>query len=161
MTQILYPNELQSPELVLEFLEYAPHRFLREPTYHFRMVEPRSGSVAGRINLRASRSELIERYAGHIGYEVLPPFQGRRLSCRAVEMLKPLALRLGLDPLWITCDPENAASRRVCELAGGVLVETVAIPEDNQMYAAGARQKCRFRFDPNAAGILLEVARSA
>ena len=145
MAQPLYPNELQSPELVLEFQGYAPHRFLGEPSYHFWMIEPASGSVAGRINLRDSHAELVERYAGHIGYHVDEPFRGRKFALRAVEMLKPLAFRLGLNPLWITCDPENWASRRVCELAGGELVEQISIPETNLMYAAGTREKCRYR----------------
>ena len=147
MTQILYPNELQSPTLALEFLEYAPHRFLREPTYHFRMVAPLTGAAVGRINLRDSHAEIIEVYAGHIGYEVYAPFRGRHLAAQAVEMLKPLAYRLGLSPLWITCEPENAASRRTCEIAGGTLIETVAVPPESPMYAGGARSKCRYRID--------------
>jgi predicted acetyltransferase len=145
MAQALYPNELQTSELVLEFQGYAPHRFLGEPTYHFWMIEPASGSIAGRINLRDSHAELVERYAGHIGYEVYEAFQGRKLALRAVEMLKPLAFRLSLNPLWITCDPGNTASRRICELAGGQLVEQVVIPETNLLYAGGAREKCRYR----------------
>ena len=147
MVQALYPNELQSSELILEFQGHAPHRFLQEPTYHFWMIEPASGQVAGRINLRDSHTELVERYAGHIGYGVEEAFRGRRLALHAVEMLKPLAFRLGLNPLWITCDPANLASRRICELAGGEMVEEVKIPENNLMYAGGAREKCRYRID--------------
>ena len=150
MAQILYADELQTAELVLEFVEFAPHRFLREPTYHFRMIEPRTGAIAGQINLRASHAELVEIYAGHIGYAVNEAFRGRRYALKAVEMLKPLALRLGLDPLWMTCDPGNAASRRTCELAGGVLVETVRVPVGTVMYEAGAREKCRYRVEPAA-----------
>ncbi len=145
MVQPLYPNELQTPELILEFQGYAPHRVFGEPTYHFWMIDPATGQTAGRINLRHSHAELVERYAGHIGYAVDEAFRGRKLALRAVEMLKPLAFRLGLNPLWITCDPANSASRRTCELAGGELVEQVSIPETNRMYAAGAREKCRYR----------------
>jgi predicted acetyltransferase len=146
MVQALYPNELQTAELILEFQGYAPHRFLGEPTYHFWMIDPATGQVAGRINLRNSHAELVERYAGHIGYEVDSAFRGRKLALRAVEMLKPLAFRLGLNPLWITCDPGNTASRRICELAGGDLIEQVAIPASTMMHSAGAREKCRYRF---------------
>jgi predicted acetyltransferase len=145
MAQILYADELQTPELVLEFVEFAPHPVLREPTYHFRMIAPGSSATAGRINLRSSHAELVEKFAGHIGYEVLESFRGRRLALKAVEMLKPMSRRLGLDPLWITCNPENAASRRICELAGGTLVETLAVPPGNVLYEGGAREKCRFR----------------
>ena len=108
------------------------------------MTRP-AGASRGRINLRNSHAELVERYAGHIGYEVYEAFRGRKLALRAVEMLKPLAFRLGLNPLWITCDPDNQASRRICELAGGELVEQIAIPETSLMHAGGAREKCRYR----------------
>jgi predicted acetyltransferase len=147
MPQILYPNELQSSELVLEYLEYALHPFLGVPSWSFRMVDPQSSAYTGRINLRVGHSDLLERYAGHIGYSVDPDFRGHHYAAQAVEMLKPLAYRLGLDPLWITCDPDNAASRRTCERAGGLLVDIVEVPPDSPMWAAGARVKCRYRFD--------------
>ena len=35
--------------------------------------------------------------------------------------------------------PENAASARTCEIAGGKLLQTARIPEDNEMYAEGKR----------------------
>jgi predicted acetyltransferase len=47
--------------------------------------------------------------------------------------------------LWITCNPENVASRRTCELVGGELVDIVDLPVDSDMYKEGARQKCRYR----------------
>ena len=86
-------------------------------------------------------------YGGHIGYGVLPRYRGHRYAARACKLLFPLARRHGLNPLWITCNPDNIASRRTCELAGGKLVEIVDLPEDIDMYQAGERQKCRYRFD--------------
>jgi len=52
-----------------------------------------------------------------------------------------------LNPLWITCNPDNLASRKTCEIAGGVMMEIVDLPEHNIMYKQGERQKCRYRFD--------------
>jgi tagatose 1,6-diphosphate aldolase len=40
----------------------------------------------------------------------------------------PLAVRHGLSELWITCNPDNIASRRTCEAAGAELVEVVDLP---------------------------------
>ena len=51
-----------------------------------------------------------------------------------------------MTELWVTCNPDNIASRRTCELAGGVLVEIVDLPEDIDMYQEGERRKCRYRF---------------
>ena len=74
-----------------------------------------------------------------------PEHRGRRYAARGVRLLLPLAARHGIDPLWITCNPENLASRRTCELAGAELVEVVDLPPGEEMYQAGERQKCRYR----------------
>jgi predicted acetyltransferase len=86
-------------------------------------------------------------YAGHIGYGVHPLYRGHRYASRSVRLLMPLARRLGLDFLWITCDPENSASRRSLELAGAQFVEIVNVPEDCVIHQSGYPQKCRYRLD--------------
>jgi tagatose 1,6-diphosphate aldolase len=122
------------------------------PAYHFWMrVRPEfpfpSVTIAGGINLRVGHNHNLETYLGHIGYNVYPPARGRRYAQRAVQLLLPLARRHGINPVWITCNPENIASRRTCEAAGGRFVETVPLPRDHTLYARGERQKCRYRFD--------------
>jgi predicted acetyltransferase len=144
---VIYPDELQQKDLVLEFVEYAPHRFLGVPTYHFHMIDPESSAVIGRINLRDAQTPLIDKFAGHLGYEVAEQARGKRTAVRAIRMLLPLARRLGLDPLWITCDPENLASRRTCELIGATYVETVEVPGGSLLWLGGARLEARFRLD--------------
>lgn len=84
-------------------------------------------------------------YAGHIGYTVEPPHRGRRYAARSVALLVRLARRHEMSTLWITCDPDNAASRRTCELTGAELVEIVDVPRDDEIYREGSRQKCRYR----------------
>lgn len=147
MVQILYPNELQTPELTLEFLDYAPHQILREPTYHFLMRVPHVQAPVGRMNLRDSNAPLIVLYAGHVGYEVDEDYRGHGLAARGVEMLKPMARRLGLNPLWITSNIGNTASRRTSERAGATFVEVIDVPPGNIIYEAGVRQKARYRID--------------
>jgi hypothetical protein len=51
---------------------------------------------------------------------------------------------LRLDPLCITCDPDNAASRRTCELARAVFVEIVDVPETCIIHRTGHKKKCRY-----------------
>jgi predicted acetyltransferase len=124
------------------------------PAYHFWMrlrpapgLQPGPVTIAGGIGLRVGHTRNLEMYLGHIGYNVYPPARGRRLAARSVRLLLPLARRLGLDPLWITCNPDNHPSRRTCELAGGRLVDVVPLPPDHLLYAKGDREKCRYRFD--------------
>ena len=99
----------------------------------------------GGINLRVASTPEIELYAGHIGYFVHPPYRGRRYAARSLRLLVPLAWRLRLDPLWITCDPGNLAYRRTLELAGAEFIEMVDVPEDSIVHRSGRPCKCRYR----------------
>ncbi len=139
------PGLLRDGELSLVFVSFAPHRTHQVPTYHFRLVHSTSGEEMGLINLRSQTNITIERYAGHIGYSVHEPFRGHRYAARSVTLILPLARKLGIDPLWITCDPENIASRRSCEIAGAEFIEVVDLPPDYAGYAFGQRQKSRYR----------------
>lgn len=107
----------------------------------------RPATVMGRLTLRIGHTEHIEMYAGHIGYSVEPPYRGRRLAARSCLLVLPLARSHGINPLWITCNPENAASRRTCEIIGSTLVETVPIPPNDPLYRWDTKWKCRYRVD--------------
>lgn len=119
----------------------------RVPYYKFKITYTNRREEIGLIDLRIGHTEHIEMYAGHIGYRVHPPFRGHHFAAKACRLLYPLARRHGLKRLWITCNPDNYASRRTCELLGASLVDIVDIPKNNEMYLAGDRQKCRYRID--------------
>jgi tagatose 1,6-diphosphate aldolase len=113
--------------------------------YHFDMVHSDSGERMGGCVLRISEEEYVVLWAGHIGYGVHPDFRGNRYAARACRLLLPLARQHGIDPVWITNNPENLASRRSCELAGAVYVETVDVPEWVDIFQEGEPKKCRYR----------------
>lgn len=130
-------------ELELALLERTFAMPGRVPTYRFEM---RVGSQRiGSATLRAGTTEYLERYAGQIGYGVDHPFRGRHYAARACELLFRIARCHGMTTLWITCNPENVASRRTCELVGGMLVDIVDVPPEVDLYREGDRQKCRYR----------------
>ena len=101
--------------------------------------------MAGTIGLRLASTEYVEMYLGHIGYHVYPPARGRHYALRSCRLILPIAKAHGYRQLWITCNPDNIASRKTCEELGGVLVNTVALPEDNPLYQQGDREKVRYR----------------
>ncbi len=116
------------------------------PAYRFDMVV--AGARAGTISLRIGTTDRVVLYAGQVGFSVEPEFRGRHLAERAVRLLLPLAARHGLDPLWITCNPDNVASRRTIERLGAAYVETVDLAPDYDRYVSrGERHKLRFRLD--------------
>jgi len=117
------------------------------PTYYFRMVHADTAEELGTIRLRAGSTRHVELYAGHIGFGVHAAYRGRRYASRSLRLLIPLAESLGLDPLWITCDPENFASRRSLEVSGAQFVELVNVPEDCVIHQSGHPQKRRYSLD--------------
>ena len=117
------------------------------PTYHFDMRLDGMSSVVGHISLRVGNIGEVVLYLGHIGYGVEPEYRGRQLAARSCKLLLSLAAQHYLDPLWITCNPDNWASRRTCELIGATLIEIVDVPHDNSLYQRGETRKCRYRID--------------
>ena len=139
------PGVLRDGDLGLELVDFAVHSYHAVPTYYFHMVNAASRAVMGRINLRTASTRHIELYGGHIGYDVEPEHRGNRYAARSVCLLVPLARKFALDPLWITCDPENIASRRTLEIAGAGFVEIVDVPADCAIHKSGHPRKCRYR----------------
>jgi tagatose 1,6-diphosphate aldolase len=141
---------------ILEFLRAAPGGKQpgdpttgRMPAYHFWMLaDPPVGNppvrIAGGLGLRIGRTPEIEMYSGNIGYHVYPPARGRHFAERASRLLFGLARRHGMERLWITCNPDNLASRRTCERLGAKLIDVVQIPKDHPFRARGETAKCRF-----------------
>ena len=45
-----------------------------------------------------------------------------------------------MSKLWITTNPENAASRVICEWLGAIYVDTVDVPPDHEISKHGDHQ---------------------
>lgn len=118
------------------------------PAYHFTIVVVESAEPVGWLDLRIGSTDALLLYAGHIGYVIDESHRGHRYASRALTLAARLASQNGIRPIWITCNPDNYASRRTCELAGAEYVDTVELPVDNDMYGRGERLKCRYRLVP-------------
>lgn len=115
------------------------------PAYRFAMRLDGVEHPVGRLGFRVGSTHIIEQYAGHLGYEVAVQFRGSRLAERSCRLVLPLARRHGFQELWITCNPDNTASRRTCERLGAELVGIVDVPRDSDLYGPGSERKCRYR----------------
>jgi tagatose 1,6-diphosphate aldolase len=151
MFQFLDPGELVDGDLWLELIEHRSGDSAAEgrrgwvPAYRFALRRAGRDDRIGVIDLRIGTTENPNLfYGGHIGYRVYPEHRGHCYAARACRLVLGLARRHGLAEVWITANPENGASRRTAELAGGELVETVLLPDDNDMYRQGDRRKCRY-----------------
>jgi tagatose 1,6-diphosphate aldolase len=130
--------------VVLAECQLAERNDWRVPAYLFRL-QTESGEHVGRIRLRVGWNDDIIKYAGQIGYAVEPAFRGRRYAERACRLLLPLARRHGLDSLWITCQPDNLASRRTLERLGANCVGIFDVPEAYPLDAGVERKKMCFQ----------------
>lgn len=114
------------------------------PAYSFRM-QNHGGEYLGRIRLRVGWSEGVIRYAGQVGYAVEPAHRGHRYAERACRLIIPLAKRHGMTSLWITCQPDNAHSRRTLERLGAEFVGVIDVPPGYPLDAGAERKKICFR----------------
>lgn len=141
------PALAQDEELTLELVERyfgdATRAFV--PAYVFAMKNVNTGEEMGRISLRVGDTPHLRMYAGHIGYAVDWPFRGNHYAERSCRLLLPLARAHQMRELWITCNPDNQASRRTLERLGAELVEIVDVPPSSSFYLRGERRKCRYR----------------
>lgn len=51
-----------------------------------------------------------------------------------------------MTKLYITCNPDNIPSRKTCEKLGLEFKGIIDLPEDNEMYLEGEKQKCLFEW---------------
>jgi predicted acetyltransferase len=116
------------------------------PANHYQIKKVSSNEAVGQIDLRLGYTWDLVRYGGQIGYGVHESFRGNHYAAKACLLLKSVAKQYGMDVLWITCNPDNWPSRKTCESIGATLVEIVNVPENNDMYQRGEKQKCRYRW---------------
>ncbi len=114
------------------------------PAYHFAICN-QDGIKMGVCDLRIGHNDKLY-YVGNIGYRVDEKYRGHHYAGKACLLLFELAKMHQLEYVIITCNPDNYASRKTCEYAGGELLETVELPADNDMREDGETEKCIFKF---------------
>ncbi len=139
---------ISDSEIILELVTTVPGNPTKNwvPAQHYQIQKASNKEPIGQIDLRIGYTLDLVRYGGHIGYRIEKPFRGYHYAAKACLFLKPIAEQQGMDVLWITCNPDNWASRKTCEYIGAKFIEIVDLPQDSTMYKQGERQKCRYRW---------------
>ncbi len=111
------PDTLSFSDVRLRFVQVIPGDASKGfvPAYHFRILNP-DGSDTGHINFRIGDTEHVHFCAGHIGFEILEEYRGRRYAYQACRAIAPF-VRSVYGGVIITCDPHNFASRRTAGIA--------------------------------------------
>ena len=74
----------------------------------------------GRLAIRHRLTPTLLNFGGHIGYDVRPSARRRGHATAMLAEALPLAAKLGIDPVLVTCDDDNTGSKKVIEANGGV-----------------------------------------
>ena len=92
-------------------------------TFLFAFVGPR---IVGRLSIRHSLNEFLERVGGHIGYVVVPEFRRKGYATEILRQALDIARNdLGLARALVTCDDDNVGSIRTIEANGGLLQDVI------------------------------------
>lgn len=83
------------------------------------------GCYVGRTGLRHHLNASLERFGGHIGYEIRPSMRRKGYGTLQLKLVLPRAWELGLKRVLITCDDDNIGSAKIIEHNGGVLQDKV------------------------------------
>lgn len=79
----------------------------------------------GRVSIRHTLNENLEKMGGHIGYYVRVSKRGKGYGKKILAMGLKYARKLGIDKVLITCDLNNIPSAKVIEANKGVLENIV------------------------------------
>jgi predicted acetyltransferase len=88
------------------------------PATHLWWVD--GSQFIGRLSIRHRLTQWLLDYSGHIGYDVRPSARRRGHATAMLRAALPWCRSLGIDPVLVTCDSDNVASRKVIENNGGV-----------------------------------------
>jgi predicted acetyltransferase len=85
------------------------------------LVAEVDGRMVGRVSIRHELNAFLAAEGGHIGYGVRPGFRRRGHASEILRQTLLIAASMGLGPVLVICDDDNAGSYTVIERHGGVL----------------------------------------
>lgn len=109
------------------------------PSYVYDIICNEDRKVVGRCDLRIGMNDYMY-YMGNIGYVIYLPYRGHHYAAMATMLLFDIAKPF-MEECIITCNPDNIASLRTCELSGCEFVEEVMVPEDHELIQQGEYTK--------------------
>ncbi len=89
--------------------------------------------LIGMIDLRHSLNKWLLMYGGHVGYSVRPSERGKGYASEMLGLVLHEARKLGIERILVTCDQNNAASRKVIMNNGGILENEVSGPGSDEV----------------------------
>lgn len=124
--KFLTPIQMEDNSLILQLnsTSNADLNLNRVPSYHFDIILKNLNKRIGYIDFRVALNERLSVYGGHVGYGIDTEFRGHNYAAKSCLLLFEFIKKHNLKEILITCDPNNIASKRTCEIIGGKLIKT-------------------------------------
>jgi len=127
-------KKIQGKEIDLilnEFCEAIPEKGY-VPKFIYDIVLHDTQTIIGECDARIGYNDNIF-YGGNIGYSVNPEYRGHGYAGEAVKLLYKVFQENDINKIYITNNPENINSKRVCEKLGANFLGLFELPADNPM----------------------------
>lgn len=89
------------------------------------------GAVLGAVSVRHCLNDSNRTDGGHVGYGIGPEFRGQGYGNLILALALEKLSAMGIGRVLVTCDPDDAASRRIILRSGGVLENRLTDEDGN------------------------------
>ena len=124
-------EEIEGDRITLVIDRFIPKNkelgFVPAILYH--IVFNEENKVIGHCSAKLGWNESMY-YCGHIGFSIQEEYRGNGYAVDAVNLLKKVFKENNIKQIYITNNPDNKASIRVCEKVGAKLVKMMAFSEE-------------------------------
>jgi predicted acetyltransferase len=142
-------DSFSNEDVTLLFSDFLPANKALSgiPAVLFDVYENKHNKKVGHVDFRLGNSDDLKIYSGHIGYDIYADYRCQGFAQASCFLLAEFARSQEFKEIWITCNPDNYASNRICQKIGAEFVEEVVVPKTHELYQRGDRAKNRYLWD--------------
>ena len=129
---------LKSMSLILNKVLF-PDDIFDVPTVVYDVYDQAVDKIVGRIEYRHETGRDLTYY-GNVGYLIYQKYRGQGYAYRACLALLEI-LDSSIETVYITCNPDNIASKKTIEKLGASYIGLVDVAVDHELYKYGETQK--------------------
>lgn len=129
---------LKSMSLILNKVLF-PDDIFDVPTVVYDVYDQAIDKIVGRIEYRHETGRDLTYY-GNVGYLIYQKYRGQGYAYRACLALLEI-LDSSIETVYITCNPDNIASKKTIEKLGASYIGLVDVAVDHELYKYGETQK--------------------